>query len=356
MDHTRFAAGRIVLFGSGETAAVASRVYQALAPTLPDQPRVAVLETPAGFQPNSAAVAGKVADFLAVRLAAKRPVISIIPARHRHTLASPDDPDLCSPMEQADLIFLGPGSPTFAARQLQASLAWQMLLARHRLGATLILASAAAIAVGTEALPVYEIYKAGSDLYWAPGLDLLGPFGLPLVIVPHWNNAEGGDGLDTRCCFMGVDRFGDLCALLPPDRIIVGIDEHTALLLDPAADRAQIIGRGSVIVRHGAHEQRFAAPAELPLTTLGPWSWPQQWEGIPTTVRSQMRARPEAASAAQPPAEVTALVTARQQARERNDWATSDSLRDRLDELGWQVRDTPAGQVVLPAGSSTNHH
>jgi hypothetical protein len=48
----------------------------------------------------------------------------------------------------ADVIFLGPGSPSYAVRQSQDSLAWQYLVARHRLGAGLALASAATIAIG----------------------------------------------------------------------------------------------------------------------------------------------------------------------------------------------------------------
>jgi hypothetical protein len=67
----------------------------------------------------------------------------------------------------------------------------------------LAFASAASIAVGRYALPVYEIYKVGADLHWVDGLDLFRVFGWELAIVPHWNNREGGDDLDTSRCFMG---------------------------------------------------------------------------------------------------------------------------------------------------------
>jgi hypothetical protein len=90
-------------------------------------------------------------------------------------------------------------------------------------------ASAAVVAVSAFALPVYEIYKAGHDLGWQPGLDLFGPYGLKLVFVPHWNNAEGGAELDTSRCFMGRSRFETLRAMLPPDVTVGGFDEHTAL-------------------------------------------------------------------------------------------------------------------------------
>ena len=70
-----------------------------------------------------------------------------MPARKRGTLDSPDEPQVVAPLLEADLIFMGPGSPTYAVRQLSDSLAWHYLLARHRLGAALVLASAAVIAI-----------------------------------------------------------------------------------------------------------------------------------------------------------------------------------------------------------------
>src|SRR6185436_3065806 len=126
-----------------------------------------------------------------------------LPARKRDTPFSPDNAELTYPLLQAHLIFLGPGSPTYAVRQLEQTRAWHRLMARCRTGTTLVLASAAALAIGAYTLPVYEIYKVGEDLHWHRGLDFFGGLGLPLVFVPHWDNAEGGADLDTSCCFMG---------------------------------------------------------------------------------------------------------------------------------------------------------
>ncbi len=81
-------------------------------------------------------------------------------------------------MLNADLIFMGPGSPSYAIRQLRDSLAWYYLIARHRLGAVLALASAATVAFSACALPVYEIYKVGEDLHWIEGLDFFKLYGL----------------------------------------------------------------------------------------------------------------------------------------------------------------------------------
>ncbi len=210
------APGRIGLLGSGETAAAGGRLFETLVRDLPRPVRIAVLETPAGFELNSPSVAGRVADFLRNRLGNYDPQVSVIPARRRDTPFSPDDPATCAPLLDADLVFAGPGSPTYAARQLRDSRAWQLTLARIAFGAQAVFASAAAIAVGRHALPVYEIYKAGEDLHWQPGLDLFGPFGASPVFMPHWNNTEGGADLDTGRCFMGRARFDVLRALLPP--------------------------------------------------------------------------------------------------------------------------------------------
>jgi cysteinyl-tRNA synthetase len=53
-------------------------------------------------------------------------------------------------------------------------------------------------------------------------------------------------------------------------------------------------------------------------------------------------ARPE------PPADVLELVAARERARKERDFAEADRIRDRLRELGWEVRDGPDGPELIP--------
>ena len=155
--------GLIVLLGSGETSATVRTVYNWLFERLDTSIHIGILETPAGFEPNSAGVAGQIADFFKQRLQNFQPRTSVIPVRKRGTAYSPDNPELLTPLLEANVIVMGPGSPTYTVRQLQDSVAWQTLTACHRLGATLIFASAATIAVSVQALPVYEIYKVGED-------------------------------------------------------------------------------------------------------------------------------------------------------------------------------------------------
>ena len=77
------------------------------------------------------------------------------------------------------------------------------------------MASAAALTLGVATIPVYEIYKVGEDPHWLEGLDLLGPAtGLRAAVVPHYDNAEGGNH-DTRFCYMGERRLQALEAALP---------------------------------------------------------------------------------------------------------------------------------------------
>lgn len=64
--------GRVALLGSGEATAAGRRVLQGLLRSLPEPRTIAVLDTPAGYQPNHDRVAGKVADFITEKLAEER--------------------------------------------------------------------------------------------------------------------------------------------------------------------------------------------------------------------------------------------------------------------------------------------
>jgi cyanophycinase-like exopeptidase len=355
--------GPIVLFGSGETSASGRKVYDWLFGRLPSPIRAIVLETPAGFQPNSMLVAEEVARFLRERLQNYRPKVVVVPARKRGTPFSPDDPQIVAPLSTADVMFLGPGSPTYAARQLQDSLAWRTLVARHWLGAAIILSSAATIAAGAQVLPVYEIYKVGEELHWAPGLNLLAPFGLSLVLIPHWDNAEGGEALDTSRCFMGRERFERLLRLLPDDVTVIGIDEHTALIVDVAAGRCQVMGRGGVTRLRDGQETHFVGGEFFAASELGDFRTPdlpigpgEGRAGVPEYVWQSIRsavAAEDAALPASPPAQVLSLVAERESARARRDWETADELRDRLLALGWQIEDSPEGPRIVAAQKRT---
>ena len=73
--------GPITLFGSGETLPASGAAYEFTAAYLKASPEIAILETPAGFQPNTEIVARKVAEFIETRLQNYHPATRIIPAR-----------------------------------------------------------------------------------------------------------------------------------------------------------------------------------------------------------------------------------------------------------------------------------
>jgi hypothetical protein len=342
------APGAVALLGSGETAPACGPIYDLLAARARTPLHVAILETPAGFQPNSARVAGKVAEHLQVRLQNARPQIALLPARRRGTAHSPDDPAASAGLRGADMIFLGPGSPTYAADQLRGSLAWERAVARQRQGASIVTASAATIALGRLALPIYEIYKVGAPLHWQEGLDLFGPYGLDLAIVPHWNNAEGGADLDTSRCFMGLERYEQLLKMLPAGISVLGIDEHTGLVLDLAAGRCLVIGRGGVSIWRDGAERRHERKAEFAIDELGPFKLPALAAGIAPAIWEEMAPVEEPDVPPAVPDQISLLIEERQAARTRRDWAAADALRAQIAALGWEVRDTPAGQVAAP--------
>lgn len=267
--------GPIVLMGSGETAPSAQkifhRVFSAIA-TEGDSVRMAVLETPAGFEPNSRKVAEQIVQFVQKRLQNFAATAFTVPARKRGTDFSTEDPALAGQLHDANVLFMGPGSPTYTVRQLHQSLVWETLRACHRLGAALILSSAATLAAGRWTLPIYEIYKAGLDLHWQPGLDLLADFGLHLVLVSHWNNGDGGSALDTSRCYLGQQRFSELLTMLPGGAdgcTIVGVDENTALAIDPQRGVGTVIGAGSVTVLSGGRSAVYPAGEQFGVQALG---------------------------------------------------------------------------------------
>jgi hypothetical protein len=333
--------GPVALFGSGEIAPAGRRVHEMLFQQLDRPIQVAILETPAGFQPNSAWVAGRLAEFVEQSLQNFSPQVTVVPARHRDGSYSTDDPDLAAPLLTANYVFAGPGSPTYAVRHLAGTWTWHVMLTRQRRGAVLALASAFAIATGTHALPVYEIYKVGEDPHWVPGLDLLRPYGLELAIATHWDNREGGANLDTSRAFMGVERMRRLEATLPPSTTLLGIAEHTAVVLDFAQGTAQVMGLGGATVRRGGEGRTFPDGATFPLDVLGQIRIPALDEGLPAEVVEAVLAAEEVKQALPP--DVAALIEEREAARDAKDWARADALREQLAHMGYVIEDTPEG-------------
>jgi len=343
----RHSAGQIAFLGSGETSLAGGRIFEALAKNIKDPLRIALMETPAGFELNSAQVVGKVGEFMKTRLQNYKPVVDVVPARKKDSAFSPDDPEIVKPLLYANMIFMGPGSPTYAIRQLKDSLAWDIVRARHRLGAALIFASAATISVGAHALPVYEIYKVGQDVHAVDGLNLFADFGLHLSFVPHWNNAEGGADLDTSRCFIGMERFNEWCKLLPGENITLGLDEHTGVIMDFESGMCEISGVSSVSLVSECDPLMHPSGIKFPLSEIGEIRIPDPISmGIPAHVWDMVVNAPPLDDDT-PSDEVLALAEQRLSARRVKNWAESDRLRDEIYALGWAVQDGKDGYKLV---------
>lgn len=339
--------GQIAFLGSGETSLAGGRIFETLAKNINGPLRIALLETPAGFELNSAQVVGRVGDFMKTRLQNYKPVVDVVPARKKGTAFSPDDAQILQPLLHANMIFMGPGSPTYAIRQLKDSLAWDLIRARHRLGAALIFASAATISVGAHALPVYEVYKVGQDMHAVDGLDFFADFGLHLSFIPHWNNAEGGADLDTSRCFVGMERFAEWCDLVPLDNTTLGLDEHTGLIMDLEKGTCGVSGVSSVSIVRACDPEIYPSGTTFGLAEIGDFKTPNPLEsGIPPHVW-EMALNTPPLEEDRPSETVVHLAEQRLAARTEKNWAESDRLREELSALGWTVQDGKDGYKLV---------
>ena len=254
----------LTIMGSGETTPTMSRVHRAVLERLGERPVPAVvLDTPYGFQENANDITAKALDYFRVSVGTQFSVASFLSA----------DVDLLTRetaflrIRDARLVFTGPGSPSYALRQWAGTDIPRLLAAKLADGGAVTMASAAALTLGRYTIPVYEIYKVGEAPRWLPGLDLLTALGLPVAVVPHYDNAEGGNH-DTRFCYLGERRLRVLEAELPPEAFILGVDGHTALVLDLDAGLASVVGLGTVTVRKDGRSTVFAAGTQLAIAEL----------------------------------------------------------------------------------------
>lgn len=235
--------------GSGETSPTMVTPHQQIWQRTAGSPGSAnFLDTPFGFQENVGELTNRISDYFE-----KSVGLSTNPIRLRAVTETPAV--IAKAIEQlrtSSWVFAGPGSPSYALK------VWRDTAVANQLekvleNGTLVFASAAALTLGYKTIPVYEIYKAGEDPYWLTGLNILGKFtGLNAVIVPHFDNAEGGTH-DTRFCYMGERRMRLLEDQLPAETFVLGVDEHTGVSFDLDAQTVEVFGRGQMTVRKGKH-------------------------------------------------------------------------------------------------------
>lgn len=349
------------------------RVYRDLLATL--QPRRGVmLDSPYGFQENVPQLTEKIVEYFASSLQVPMDVASL----RRASDATPlERAEFLATIERAAFVFAGPGSPSYAMRQ------WRDLKVAGALGTVLdrggvvAFASAAALTLGAKTAPIYELYKVGDDPFWLDGLDVLATFGLQCAVIPHYDNAEGGNH-DTRFCYLGERRLRALESQLESDVAIFGVDEHTAVVLDGETDLLTVRGRGRAYWRRGddvrllgpdrptpLDELRLrgsrsvaAAPAAAPIDqdatrSLAEVAAQGGSASLPAIAELVRRAESGGEGHIDPTALIEGVLAARAAARAAGQYATADALRDALEAGGVEVRDTPDGATWTLKGSDS---
>jgi cyanophycinase-like exopeptidase len=312
-----------------------TKVHRRLLNSL-SETRAVNVNTPYGFQENVDQMTAKVQQYfdtslqLPLRDLDLRSLEGASPEAQRAFSAA---------VANATYVFAGPGSPSYALAQ------WGPLPFRDNLaqvlaqGGVVCFSSAAALTLGAFTPPIYEIYKAGSAPTWLAGLNLTSLLGLNCVVLPHYNNAEGGT-YDTSRCYLGERRLRLLEAELPDGVGIFGIDEHSAALIDLETREVSVLGKGEVHWRLAGTVEHFAAGTTFSLDDLGATAValddievddaPEE-SALDAVNLLALRARDEAL--------VAALDHARANARAKGLYDIADQIRDALTAFGVTVRD-----------------
>jgi peptidase E len=256
--------GIIAIMGSGELTPSMVSVHKLLIQGFKPPVQAVFLDTPAGFQLNVDQLSKRACDYFKTHI--QQPM-SVASFKSSTDIDLYETEKVFQSLRNSDYFMIGPGSPTYAVRHWKQSPIPEIFIQQIERGSCLVAASAAALTLGRFTLPVYEIYKVGEALHWVEGLNILGHFGLDLVVIPHWNNAEGGTH-DTRFCYMGEPRFRELESLLPEEIPIMGLDEHTACIVDLEKGDASVMGIGRMTIRFRKSERTFEKGERFSLDVL----------------------------------------------------------------------------------------
>jgi len=207
--------------GSGETAPTMVTPHREIVARLGEPtPRAVLLDTPYGFQENASEITERAVEYFAHRVQLTIEAAGFLgplapDQSHRTPLA---EAAALSRLRTAGFVFAGPGSPSYALSVWRSSPVPEALATKLAEGGAVVFSSAAALTLGRFSVPVYEIYKVGQPVHWLDGLDLMGAAGFDesCVVIPHYDNAEGGTH-DTRFCYLGERRLASMEAMLPED-------------------------------------------------------------------------------------------------------------------------------------------
>ncbi|WP_331532649.1 CysS/YqeB C-terminal domain-containing protein [Pseudonocardia sp.] len=257
--------GRLVILGSGETAPTMVEMHRSvLAAAGPGTGLV--LDSTYGFQENVDALTQKTVNYFSESVGR-----TMTPLQWRTRLDGVALDRALTEVRSARAVYAGPGSPSYTMRVWGGSGFAEAVRSMVSAGGTATFSSAAAIALGVVAMPTHEIYRGGADPFWLAGTDLLGQLtGLCAAVIPHYDLAPKNGSHDTRCCYIGERRMRELELQLPAGAHLIGVDEHTALVLDLAEGTARVVGRGGVTVRVDNNAEVLPAGTVAPLSALCP--------------------------------------------------------------------------------------
>jgi hypothetical protein len=262
----------LAIMGSGETAPTMVTPHREIVARLGEPtPRAVLLDTPYGFQENASEITERAVEYFAHRVQLTIEAAGFLgplapDQSHRAPLA---EAAALSRLRTAGFVFAGPGSPSYALSVWRSSPVPEALTTKLAEGGAVVFSSAAALTLGRFSVPVYEIYKVGQPVHWLDGLDLMRAAGFEgsCVVIPHYDNAEGGTH-DTRFCYLGERRLAVMETMLPDDGWVLGIDEHTVLVADLDAKTVTVSGRGGLTVRRRGQTRVFPAGTKLTVTEI----------------------------------------------------------------------------------------
>ncbi len=258
----------LTIMGSGETAPTMVTTHRTLTSLLPKPVKAVVLDTPYGFQENAPELASRAVEYFHTSINVDLAVAGLVRLHDTHIAADPVAIERgLRTISDSDYIFAGPGSPTYALRQWAGSNVANIINSKLANGGIVTFASAAALTLGKATVPVYEIYKVGQNVELLDGLDILSTIGINAAVIPHYDNAEGGNH-DTRFCYLGEARLQLFESMLDSDTYVLGIDEHTGLVIDLDSEEAKVVGNGTVTIRLRSDSYVYESGAVIALSTL----------------------------------------------------------------------------------------
>lgn len=242
--------GKIAILGSGETSPNLVSVHRELLENGASS-NCFMIDSPFGFQENADKLVEKIQDFYKTSLNIE---INLASFRKIEELNSKSFFKTIQLLEAASFIFAGPGSPSYASKLWSGNQIQSILVKHLSEGKNALFASAAATTLGENTLPVYEIYKVGKDPFWEKGLNILNAYDLSCSVIPHFNNKEGGNH-DTSYSYVGKNRIEKL--LQQSYSNILGVDEHTALVISGKEGLFKVKGIGKLTVINKKEVRQF---------------------------------------------------------------------------------------------------